>query len=203
MKVVTKSKQRSLCVKPELPHTHLWAGIEANRQRQGGRSRLKLMLRAASPVGCLCPLSRDRSQATMEINASVVDNTAAKQHLFPSKPNKQACSLSPLTHHQLTGSLIHIQAPIRKTRPPSPSQPSIQANTTRSLTHSLAHSPPFTKHPLTHTGGASRRVISQTCLLLHTHTFPFTLQPWYRHSTCVCPWVSLSHTHSHTGSQLS
>lgn len=97
-------KQKTLCVRPELPHTHPRAEIEADKQEQGGRSRPKLMPGAASPVGCLCPLGRDRSPAAMERSTFAVDNTAAKQHLFPSKPDKQACSLSlprmPSAHRQ-------------------------------------------------------------------------------------------------------
>lgn len=77
------------------------------------------MLRAASAVGCLCPLSGDRPQAAMEMHALAVDNAAAKQHLFPSKLNKSAGRPS-LTQPPLTGRLTRSQALPHPHSPPFP-----------------------------------------------------------------------------------
>ena len=150
-----------------------------------------MMLRAASPVGHPSPLSRGRSQATVEINASEVDSTAAEQRLFSSRslPDTPWTRRQPYSHpapiHKSGLSLTHTAFHSHKH--------------THSLTHSLTHSPPFRQHTLTHTGSFSQTPASshtplRSCPGLRTHSPPLPAHgpPSLMHKPSLTPgsWVS-------------
>lgn len=147
------------------------------------------MLRAVSPVGCLCPLSRDRSQATMEINAFAVDNMAA----FVFIKAEQIILPAPfLTHPQAAGSLVHIQAPFVTPGPPFTHTAFHSHEHTHSLTHLHSGDTPSLTQARTDTRFLTHTPLhSRSNLHIHTPHPPRHRPP------------SFMHSHSHTGSQVS
>lgn len=100
--------------------------------------------------GCLCPPSRDRSRATMDVSACALDITVAKGRWLSSKLTEQACPSLPHT-------------------PSVTPQPSMHRST---AVHSLARSPPGRRHPLTHTAPSVRQPRTHTPLHSGSHASP-------------------------------
>lgn len=135
----------------------------------------------------------------MEINAFVVDNTAAKQHLLPSKLNKQA---SPSASHSLDSQAASFTSRPTFGKPGllhPPTQPSIH-------THApVLSSPPFRRHPLTHTeappgfSGRHARFLTHTPL----HSLPTSTFTLHTHPHMGLPHSrTLIHTLAHTRLQI-
>lgn len=126
-------------------------------------------------------LPRPRSQATMEINAFVVDNTPTKQYLSLLKAER--ISFAPVPHTPSTRRQPHhIPPSFVKPGPLSPT--ALHSPSTQSSPQS---SPPFMRR-LTH----KAYIQSDTLSLLHRHTHLST------HTTPLRSHRSSSFTHKHS-----